>query len=135
MWVRIFLQFYTENFPDLKTEDLGCFKCGLLLLPFYVQFMFVMRCLQSSQWGRESWLLYFNCILLLHYVCIFVFVLLSLPHGAMDWSEASVLIRNSRTSLACVECINGNTCFVNSWWSKCFDPVVCLKKIGAHLTY
>ena len=37
--------------------------------------------LQSSCWGRESWLLYFNCPLNVMWLLVFV----TLPHGVMGW--------------------------------------------------
>ena len=37
--------------------------------------------LQSSRWGRESWLLYFNCISMSCDCCS-----VSLPRGAVGWS-------------------------------------------------
>ena len=50
---------------------------------FVIQYLVSFLALQSSGWGRESWLLYFNCVLAVVWLfecCV------SLPRPAMDWS-------------------------------------------------
>ena len=49
---------------------------------FVVQYLMLFLVLQSPRCGKDkSWLLYFNCLLL---------VVLSLPHGAVGWSAVCV---------------------------------------------
>ena len=61
----------------------GSFGYGSrLVMQYFVSFLV----LQSSHWGRESWLLYFNCLLAV--TC--QLVSLSLPRGAMGWSAVCV---------------------------------------------
>ena len=49
---------------------------------FFVHYLVSFLLLQSSPWGRETWLLYFNC-LLMAFDC---WRSLSLPHSAFGWS-------------------------------------------------
>ena len=51
-------------------------------LCFVVYYLVSFLVLQSSRWGRESWLLYLNCLLMSFDYKSFV----SLPRGTVGWS-------------------------------------------------
>ena len=57
---------------------------------FVMQYLVSFLVLQSSHWGRDSWLLYFHCLLDVIWLSCSVSLRLRLP--SMGWSTRLVIV-------------------------------------------